>query len=151
MKGRDLPALLGVIVAGGVLGPLLMLVGIDRVSAVVGSLRLNLEGPLTMLLAVTFFREHLGRAGLFAAISILSGAALLRLQTAGGRADAWGMAAIALACLAWAVDNNLTQRLSLRDPFAVVRIKALAAGSFNLGLGLLLGGRLLARGQNVGI
>jgi hypothetical protein len=30
----------------------------------------------------------------------------------------------------------------VRDPFAVVRIKTLAAGTFNLGLGLLLGGHL---------
>jgi drug/metabolite transporter (DMT)-like permease len=142
LKRQDLPAVVAVIVAGGVLGPLLMLVGIERVSAVAGSLLLNLEGPLTMILAVAFFREHLGRAGLVAAVMILLGAALLKLQTTGGRADGWGMAAIALACLAWAVDNNLTQRLSLRDPFAVVRIKALAAGSFNLVLGLLFGGRL---------
>jgi drug/metabolite transporter (DMT)-like permease len=137
---QDLSALLGVIVAGGVLGPLLMLVGLERVDAVVGSLLLNLEGPLTMLLAVVVFREHLGRFGLVAATFIFGGAALLELETGAGSVDGWGMAALGLACLAWAIDNNLTQRLSLRDPFAIVRIKALAAGSFNLALGLLLGG-----------
>jgi drug/metabolite transporter (DMT)-like permease len=142
LNRRDLPALLGVIVAGGVLGPLLMLVGLARVSAVVGSLLLNLEGPLTMLLAVVLFREHLGRHGVAAATFILGGAALLKAQTSGGSVDGRGMLAVALACLAWAIDNNLTQRLSLRDPFAIVRIKALAAGSFNLALGILLGGQL---------
>jgi drug/metabolite transporter (DMT)-like permease len=142
LKRPDLLPLLGVIVSGGVLGPLLMLVGLERVSAVVGSLLLNLEGPLTMLLAVLFFREHLGRYGLVAATFILGGAALLKLETRSGGVDGWGMLAVGLACLAWAIDNNLTQRLSLRDPFAIVRIKTLAAGSFNLAVGFLLGGQL---------
>lgn len=142
LQRRDLPALAGVVVAGGVVGPVLLLVGLSRVSGVVGSLLLNLEGPFTMLLALLLFGEHLGRYGAAAAGLVLAGAALLKLDPAPGRADAAGMLAIGLACLAWALDNNLTQRLSLRDPFAIVRIKTLAAGSFNLALGLLLGGHL---------
>lgn len=92
------------------------------------------------------FREHLGRYGVASAVCIVAGAGVLRFQAGDGRTDALGMACIALACMAWAVDNNLTQRLSLRDPFAIVRIKALAAGSFNLALGLALGGKLPSLG-----
>ena len=142
LQRQDLPALAGVVLAGGVLGPLLLLVGLERVSGVVGSLLLNLEGPLTVLLAVLLFGEHLGRYGAAAAALILAGGALLKLSLGTVAVDAWGMVAVALACLCWALDNNLTQRLSLRDPFAIVRIKTLAAGSFNLALGLALGGRL---------
>ncbi|HKY34904.1 MAG TPA: DMT family transporter [Polyangiaceae bacterium] len=150
MTRRDLPVLAGVVFSGGVVGPLLMLVGLNRVTAVTGSLLLNVEGPLTMGIAVLVFREHLGRYGVVAAACVLVGAALLRFQPGAVGADTWGMAAIAGACLAWAIDNNLTQRLSLRDPFAIVRIKALAAGSFNLALGLMLGGALPAGGVVVG-
>jgi drug/metabolite transporter (DMT)-like permease len=150
MTRRDLPVLAGVVFSGGVVGPLLMLVGLNRVTAVTGSLLLNLEGPLTMGIAVLVFREHLGRYGVVAAACVLVGAALLRFQPGAVGADTWGMAAIAGACLAWAIDNNLTQQLSLRDPFAIVRVKALAAGSFNLALGLMLGGTLPAGGVVVG-
>lgn len=136
IQHRDMPALVGVVIAGGVLGPLLMLVGLQRVSAVAGSLLLNLEGPFTIALAVLVFREHIGRYGVAAAALILVGAALLRLETGDAALDGWGAAAIAAACFAWAIDNNITQRLSLRDPIALVRIKTLAAGSFNLALGL---------------
>ncbi len=142
LQRRDLPTLAAVVAAGGVVGPLLMLWGLSRVSAVTGSLLLNLEGPLTMLVAVMFFREHLGWRGWLAAALILLGAGVLKLQPGGGTSDGWGMLAIALACLAWALDNNLTQRLSLRDPFAIVQVKALAAGSFNLLLSLVLGAEL---------
>lgn len=47
----------GVVVAGGILGPLLMLSGLDRVTALTGSLLLNLEAPLTVLIAVAAFHE----------------------------------------------------------------------------------------------
>lgn len=142
IKREDIPTLTVLIATGGVLGPLLMLVGLNQVSAVTGSLLLNLEGLFTICLAVLFFREHLGRYGVLAVVLILAGAAMLRLEAGALSANVWGPVCITLACLAWAVDNNLTQRLSLRDPFAVVRMKALAAGSFNLAVGLLLGGQL---------
>jgi drug/metabolite transporter (DMT)-like permease len=140
----DLGLLAGVVLCGGVLGPVLMLWGLARTSGIAGALLLNLEAPLTILLAVVLFGEHLGRGAVLAAALILLGAAGLKLQAGGWSSDWLGIAAIAGACLCWAVDNNLTQRLSLRDPVALVRVKALAAGSFNLALGLLLGERLPA-------
>ena len=61
LRRSDLGPLLGIILLGGMAGPVLMLLGLQRVSASVGSLLLNLEGPFTIALAVTFFREHLSR------------------------------------------------------------------------------------------
>ncbi|MGQ0505832.1 MAG: EamA family transporter [Myxococcaceae bacterium] len=124
----DLPLLVGVILCGGVLGPVLMLVGLGRVSGVAGSLLLNLEGPFTVVLALFVFGEHLGRRAMFAAGLIFVGAVILALRPGEVRADWLGALAIAAACLSWAIDNNLTQRLSLREPIATVRIKALGAG-----------------------
>jgi len=138
----DLPRLAAVVAAGGVAGPVLMLLGLQRTSAVTSSLLLNLEAPFTIALAVLVFREHLGRYAAGAMALILAGAAILRLQPGAHRADTPGVLLLAGACAAWALDNNLTQRLSLRDPFALVRVKTLAAGSFNLALGLLLAGRM---------
>lgn len=135
---RELPLLAGVTVAGGMVGPVLMLVGLARLSGAETSLLLNLEGPFTILLAVTVFGEHLGRPGALAAVLSLSGAAVLGFAPGELRADLPGMAAVAGACLAWALDNNLTQRLSLKDPVAVVRLKALGAGGGMLLLALLL-------------
>jgi drug/metabolite transporter (DMT)-like permease len=48
-----------VLLAGGVLSPVLMLLGLQRASALSGALLLNLEAPFTVLLAVALFREHL--------------------------------------------------------------------------------------------
>lgn len=136
---RDLGLLLGITVTGGIVGPVLMLVGLERVSGLAGSLLLNLEAPFTILLAVLIFREHLGRRASLAALSIVGGGVLLSWHPGELAAQAWGVLAIAGACLSWGVDNNLTQRLSLKDPVAVVRWKTLGAGACTVSLSLALG------------
>jgi drug/metabolite transporter (DMT)-like permease len=142
LRRSDVGVLTGIIALGGIAGPLLLLVGLRRVSSVTGSLLLNLEAPFTMLVAVLVFREHLGRAALVAASFIVGGAALLGFAPGELRVDPVGVGCIVLACLCWAVDNNLTQRLSLRDPFAIVRSKALGAGACNSLIALARGDTL---------
>jgi drug/metabolite transporter (DMT)-like permease len=103
------------------------------------SLLLNLEAPLTVLLAVVLFGEHAGPPVVIAtALVVLGGTMLGDGGTQVGSRWA-GMALVAAACLGWAVDNNLTQRLSLRDPIAVARVKTLAAGAINLTLAFAAG------------
>lgn len=139
LRGADFVLLLAIVVSGGVAAPVLMLLGLARVSAVAGSLLLNLEAPLTMLLAVSVFGEHLGgRAAAGAAFATL-GAGVLSYAPGGVQADCRGVVAVVLACVGWAVDNNLTQRLSLRDPVAIARTKGLGAGMVTLTLALLTG------------
>ncbi len=135
---RDLGLLAGITLSGGVFGPVLMLLGLERVSGLAGSLLLNLEAPFTMLLAVLLFREHLGRFALGGALLIVVGGLLLSWQPGELQADPWGILAMAAACLSWGLDNNLTQRLSLRDPVAVVRWKTLGAGACTLAIGAAL-------------
>ncbi|MDB4974052.1 MAG: hypothetical protein JWN48_2393, partial [Myxococcaceae bacterium] len=137
LRRADALTLAAIVLSGGIAGPVLMLLGLRRLSAFTGSLLLNLEAPFTMLLAVLVFREHLGRRAAVAAFCILSGAALLKLQPGAVIVDTQGMLFLAAACACWAMDNNLTQRLSLRDPFAVVRVKATGAAIANTAVALI--------------
>ena len=131
LRKSDLPTLTLIMFFGGVVGPVLLLVGLERVTAVSGSLLLNLEAPFTALVAVFVFREHLGTRGWVAGLTIVLGAAVLGGNGSLG-GDGWGVVLIAGACAAWAIDNNLTQRLTLRDPLAIVRFKAFGATAINL-------------------
>lgn len=142
LRRADLPTLALVSLAGGVLGPLLMLHGLRASSALGASLMLNLEAPFTITLAALVFREHLGPRALLASALIVAGAAFLRVEGGAQGGTAWGALLLAGACAAWAVDNNLTQRLTVRDPLALVQWKTLAAGAANLSLGLSRGERL---------
>ena len=60
---RDWPLLGAVTFFGGVVGPVLLVVGLRRLTPDAASLLLNLEAPATMVLGVWLFREHLGRRG----------------------------------------------------------------------------------------
>ena len=131
LRRSDWTALAAVTISGGVIGPVLMLLGLERVSGVAGSLLLNLEAPFTMLVAVALFREHVDRRGVAAAALIVGGGLALAWSEGDLSADPLGALALAGACLAWAVDNNLTQRLSLRDPVAIVQLKASGAALGN--------------------
>ncbi len=142
LRRQDLPILAGMVAAGGLAGPLLLLFGLARLPGVQASLLLNLEAPLTIGLAVLVFGESLSRRELLGAAAIVLGGAALSAGPGAGVSRWSGALAVAGACAAWAVDNNLGQRLSLRDPVAVTRVKALAAGSVNVSLALLVGERL---------
>jgi drug/metabolite transporter (DMT)-like permease len=132
LRREDLPLLASVIGLGGLLGPVLQLGGLARTTASAASLLLNLEVVFTVLVAVVAFREHLGRGQAGAAALVVAGASWLSWASAtatSGGSSALGAAMVAGACLAWAIDNNLTQRLSARDPRAVTCAKGLGAGS----------------------
>lgn len=142
LRREDLRSLLPMIVAGGLVGPVLLVMGLGRVSGLTASLLLNLEAPFTMALAVLAFGDHLARRESAGAAAIVAGAILLGFAPGPLRADAAGVAAIAGACAAWALDNNLAQRLALKDPVSVARAKTLAAGVIGLVLAIATGDHL---------
>ena len=112
-------ALLGaVILAGGIIGPVLLMLGLSMTAASAASLLLNLEGVFTLAIAWIVFRENVDLRIGFGAAAILLGALLLSWRGEVGGAS-WGMVAIAGACLAWAIDNNLTRKLSAADPLTI--------------------------------
>ncbi|MFG1274768.1 drug/metabolite transporter (DMT)-like permease [Xanthobacter sp. SG618] len=134
LRRSDVPWLALVILAGGILGPLLLMFGLARTDAASASLLLNLEGVATMAIAWIAFRENVDRRLLLGALAILAGAALLSWQ---GRATLdLGAALIAGACLCWGIDNNLTRKLSSADPVQIAMLKGLIAGTINLVIAL---------------
>ena len=144
LKAADAPTIAAAVLCGAILGPSFMMLGLQRVSAVTGSLLLNLEPPLTILFAVVWFREHLGWRQAGAAALILLGEAIVGYRSGELGAGWTGVGAVALACMFWAIDTNLNQRLSLRDPVALGCLKGLAGGFVMLVLALAAGERLPA-------
>lgn len=136
----------GAIGFGGILGPVLLVSGLARTGAGAASLLLNLEAVLTAALAWVVFREHADRRIILGMGLIVAGSIALSWPAAGASADdAIGPLAILGACLCWAIDNNLTRRVSASDALFIAGAKGLAAGSVNLGLALALGQALPAQ------
>lgn len=147
---RDLPWLAGAIASGGVVGPLLLMVGLIRTPASAASLLLNMEGVLTASLAWFVFRENFDRRIALGMVAIVAGGIVLSWE---GRL-AWGglvgPLAIAGACLAWAVDNNLTQKVAGGDPVQIAMLKGLVAGTVNTVIAIALGATWLGAGPFAG-
>ena len=136
----DLPPLALLTLLGGVAAPLALVSGLARLSPASGSLLLNLEAVFTLAIAVLLGREHLGRRGFLSAGFTLAGALVLSEGSLAG--STWlGASLIALATLAWGIDNNISQRLTLRDPLQIASIKATGAALPMLGLAALMGER----------
>lgn len=137
LRRTDLPWLTGLILAGGVAAPILLMIGLTRTPASTASLLLNLEGVFTIIIAWMVFRENVDRRIAIGALAILLGAGLLSWQ---GHVDAigWSAAAVVAACLGWAIDSNLTRKISASDPLQIAMIKGLGAGVVNVALALAL-------------
>jgi drug/metabolite transporter (DMT)-like permease len=137
----DLPWLAGTVVFGGMLGPIFLMYGLTFTDGASASLLLNLEAVLTLAIAWVVFREHVDRRLFLGALAIVAGALLLSWQGEFGKAD-WGAMLIALACLAWGIDNNLTRKISAADPVVLAAIKGIIAGSVNTALAFSLNAAL---------
>lgn len=132
----EIPWLLGAIVFGGVLGPALLMLGLTGTSGASASLLLNVEGVLTALIAWWVFKENAYRQIVLGMVVIVLGGLLLSWEP-GGAALAPGALLIVGACLFWAVDNNLTRKVSTNDAILVAGLKGLLAGVSNTALALM--------------
>jgi drug/metabolite transporter (DMT)-like permease len=133
VDGRNIARLCGAVVFGGIVGPVLLLTGLALAPAGSVALWLNLEAVATAVLARLFFREHLGASTWLAVALIVAASVLLWTGIPQG-----GLAAalVALACVAWGLDNNLTAVIDRFSPAQITFTKGLVAGTVNIGLGL---------------
>ena len=128
--------LLGAIISGGVVAPVLLLLALRTAEATSVSLWLNFEVAATAVLGVLFFREHLGALGWGGVAAVFAGAAILSLP--GGVAGLEAGLLVLLACLCWGLDNHLTALIDGITPSQSTFWKGLAAGITNLAIGLAL-------------
>ena len=132
--------LLLAIVFGGMLGPVLLMMGLQTTLASTASLMLNLEAVLTAVLAWVVFHEHTSRRVMLGMLVIVAGGVLLSLPEQSAHSSGWlGPLAIAGACLCWAIDNNLTRKVSSSDAMFIAASKGWVAGSVNCAIAAAMG------------
>lgn len=138
----DWPWVAAAILAGGVASPVLLMYGLALSDAASASLLLNLEAVLTAVIAWTVFRENVDRRVFAGMVAIVAGGVVLSAGAAPRAEGLLSAALVAAACLAWAIDNNLTRRVSGGDAATLACLKGLAAGAVNLALAMAVGAPL---------
>ncbi|MEP6756000.1 MAG: DMT family transporter [Chthonomonadales bacterium] len=140
----EIPWVGGAVLFGGVLGPVLLMLGLKSTPASTAALLLNLEAVFTALLAWSFFRENVDRRIAIGMVLIVAGGVVLSWQSGSGISFPTGSLAIIGACLCWGLDNNLTQKVSANNPYQVAAIKGAVAGCVNLIIAFCLGAKFPA-------
>jgi drug/metabolite transporter (DMT)-like permease len=140
----DLLWLLGAILFGGTLGPYLLLYGLQFTDSASASLILNLEGVFTALLAWFVFKENFDRRIAAGMALIVAGGVVLSTGATFHAGGVLAPLAIGGACLAWAIDNNLTRKIATNDAMLIACGKGLIAGPLCVALALRYGSHLPA-------
>lgn len=132
------PWLLAAIAFGGVLAPVLLMLGLAHLGAASASLLLNLEGVLTAIIAWLVFKEHTDRRMVIGMALISLGALLLSWPKGAFSLGAFDPSTALLlgACLCWALDNNLTRHVCEADVLFLAGLKGVGAALVNIGLAL---------------
>jgi drug/metabolite transporter (DMT)-like permease len=133
----------GAIVSGGVVAPILLMQGLATMPASGASLLLNAEGVLTALLAWFVFRENFDRRIAAGMSAIVLGAVAVAWPGEARFGEATASLLVLGACLGWAIDNNLTRKVSLSDASFIAMVKGLAAGITNVFLAIVVAGASL--------
>jgi drug/metabolite transporter (DMT)-like permease len=141
---NEVPWFAGAILAGGIIGPVLLMFGLTGMPASGASLLLNAESVFTALLAWFAFKENVDRRIALGMLAIVAGAVVLGAPSDARIAGLWPTLAILGACFAWGVDNNLTRKVSLADASWIAAVKGWVSGIVNLALAFSLGASLPA-------
>jgi drug/metabolite transporter (DMT)-like permease len=141
---NEVPWFAGAIFAGGIVGPVLLMLGLTGMPASGTSLMLNAEGVFTALLAWFVFRENFDRRIALGMGAIVAGAIVLSWPGEARFTGLWPMLAVLGACFAWGIDNNLTRKISLTDATWIASMKGLVSGTVNLAIAFSLGASMPA-------
>jgi drug/metabolite transporter (DMT)-like permease len=120
-----------------ILAPILFFVGVQQTDGSIVGLLSNAELLFTFLFALILFKETL-KIHTFFALGLITCAVLINNlnQTV---VLTWSEAWILLATFAWGLENNVSKKLSIGDPFEVVIIKGFATGIGTAIITLIIG------------
>lgn len=125
---------LGIIVFGGLLGPLLLLIGLRAADAASVSIWLNMELVATAILGVLIFKDSLDKfTWIGVALTVCAG---VITSMGGGISGLTSALLITAACFCWGVDNHLTALTDGATPQVVTFVKGIMAGLVNLIIGI---------------
>jgi len=126
----------GVILFGGILGPLFLMIGLKTANAMSVSIWLNMELVATAILGVLFFKDHLDRYSIIGILlTLCAGIIISSQESTSGIVSA---IFILLACICWGFDNHFSAIIDGVSPQTITFVKGVVGGITNLTIGMFL-------------
>jgi len=116
-----------------------LLLGLSMTTAATVSLLSNFEIVVTSLFALIVFREIITPRLWIGIVFITIASILVSIDFSGGFSFSAGSLFVLLGCIAWGFENNVTRKLSAKNPLQVTIVKGLGVGIGSLILALVLG------------
>jgi len=126
----------GVILCGGILGPLFLMIGLKAANAMSVSIWLNMELVATAILGILFFRDNLDRYSVIGILLTLCAGIIISSQES--NSGIVSAIFILLACISWGFDNHLSAIIDEVSPQTITFIKGVFGGITNLTIGMFL-------------
>jgi drug/metabolite transporter (DMT)-like permease len=134
-----------VTIFGGIAAPVLLMYGLQQTAASTAAILTNGEIVFTLALSSLFFgeRPH-GPVGLFAVVLVVIGLVIATTEDLTALESILelnpGNIMILASMLMWAIDNNISRRLTLKvSPAKIAMVKSLAGGLILLAIALATG------------
>lgn len=134
-----------VTIFGGIAAPVLLMYGLQQTAASTAAILTNGEIVFTLALSSLFFGEkpH-GPVGLFAVVLVVIGLVIATTEDLTALESILelnpGNIMILASMLMWAIDNNISRRLTLKvSPAKIAMVKSLAGGLILLAIALAMG------------
>jgi drug/metabolite transporter (DMT)-like permease len=126
----------GVILFGGIMGPLFLMIGLKTANAMSVSIWLNMELATTAILGVLFFKDQLDRYAIIGILlTLFAGIIISSQESASGIVSA---VFILLACVSWGFDNHFSAIIDGVTPQTITFVKGVFGGITNLTIGMFL-------------
>lgn len=126
----------GVILFGGILGPLFLMIGLKTANAMSVSIWLNMELVATAVLGILIFNDHLDRYAIIGVLLTLGAGIIISTQES--NSGVISAIFILLACISWGFDNHLSAIIDGVSPQTITFVKAVFGGGTNLMIGMFL-------------
>lgn len=123
-------------ISGSILAPVLMLVSIAKINAITSSLLSSFEIIFTVLIAVFFMGESKDKNFFIGFFICVFATILLGIKNGNISFNLYSFYFI-VAMLFWGIDNNVTGKISYKDPVMIAFIKGGMGGIISLIISLL--------------
>lgn len=144
LERSDVPWLLGAILTGGIIAPVLMMLSLAQTPAATAALLLNFEAVGTTMVAAFLFGEYIGNRIWLAVTCIIASCLLVSYDPGGLFIFSLPALGIIATCTFWSLENNLNQKIAGKDPIRIVTLKGLIAGSATFCIAMAVGETLPA-------
>ena len=128
--------LAGVILFGGILGPLFLMIGLKTANAMSVSIWLNMELIATAVLGILIFKDHLDRYAIIGVLLTLGAGIIVATQeSSSGVVSA---IFVILACISWGFDNHFSAIIDVVSPQTITFVKGVFGGITNFMIGMFI-------------